>query len=233
MSAVLYGVGVGPGDPELMTLKAHGLISQAPVVAYLVNKKGEGLAHSIAAEALNPAAVHVTILMIMAVERGPAMAAYDQGAEAIARHLEAGRDVVFLCEGDPFFYGSFMYLYSRLKDRFTCRAVPGVTSLTACAAELGRPLAARNDVLKVLPAPLENDALASELDHCDAVAIIKVGRHFPRIRGLLDGLGLLPHAHVVESASMPEQKITPLADVPEGGQPYFSTILIYKGSEAW
>jgi precorrin-2/cobalt-factor-2 C20-methyltransferase len=233
MSGVLYGVGVGPGDPELMTLKAHKLISRAPVAAYLVNGQGKGLARDIAGDALNPGAEHIPVLVPMALERGPAQAAYDKATEAFALHLDAGRDVVFLCVGDPFFYGSFMYVFTRLRRRFTCRVVPGVTSLTACAAELGRPLAARNDILKVLPAPLADRELERELVQSDAVAIIKIGRHFTRVRTILDRLGMTPHAHVIERASVAEQKVTPLADVPDGGQLYFSTILIYKGGEPW
>ncbi len=229
----LYGVGVGPGDPELLTLKAHRLISTCPVVAYPVTGESGSLALRIAQNAVNPEAEHIAINVPMVKERAPAQAAYDEGAKAITVKLEAGRDVVFLCEGDPFFYGSFMYLHTRLSAHFTCEIVPGVTSVTACAAALGRPLAARNDVLKVVPAPLEETRLRAELAGVDAAAIMKVGRHFEKVRKVLGELGLAPAAHVIEQVGHKGQKLTPLADVPDGAKPYFSTILIYKGGEPW
>lgn len=233
MTGTLYGVGVGPGDPDLMTLKAQSLISRAGVIAYPVNGNGEGLALAIAQGEVSDKAVHVPIHIPMCTEREPARMAYDEGAETIAGHLTAGRDVVFLCEGDPFFYGSYMYLFERLKNRFSCETIPGVSSITTCAAELDRPLAARNDRLKVLPAPLGTDDLRQELLNCEAAAIIKVGRHFARVRTLLDELGLAQKSYVVEQASLPEQKITRLDEVPGDGKPYFSTILIYRGDEQW
>ncbi len=233
MSATLYGVGVGPGDPELLTLKAHRLISEAAVVAYPVNGKGEGFAHSIVGKFLRPDALHLPIHVPMKTERAPAQCAYDAASIEIAGHLSAGRDVVFLCEGDPFFFGSFMYLFKRMKADHACEVVPGVTSLTACAAELGRPLAARNDVLKVLPAPLDANALTRELETAESAAIIKVGRHFDKVRTVLEELGLTNQAWIVEAATNPEQKVRPLGDVPEGDRPYFSTILIYRGEEQW
>ena len=233
MSGVLYGVGVGPGDPELLTLKAHRLITNAPVLAYPVNTEGNGFAQQIVGKFIQPQSVHLPIIIPMKTERAPAQCAYDQAAGEIRAHLEAGRDVVFLCEGDPFFFGSFMYLFERLNGTHTCKVVPGVTSLTACAAELGRPLAARNDVLKVLPAPMDASALAEELKSAQSAAIIKVGRHFEKVRGVLETLELADRAWIVEAATNPQQTIRALKDVPVGERPYFSTILIYRGEEPW
>ena len=138
-----------------------------------------------------------------------------------------------LCEGDPFFYGSFMYLFGRLAERHRIEVVPGVSSLTACAARLGSPLAARNDTLVVLPAPLDDAALSARLDGVDAAAIIKVGRHFPRVRALIDRLGLTDRARYVERATMQTERILPLDAVEVDGAPYFSTILIHRRGEAW
>ncbi|MEO0372618.1 MAG: precorrin-2 C(20)-methyltransferase, partial [Pseudomonadota bacterium] len=164
MSGTLYGIGLGPGDPELMTLKAHRLISDARVIAYPTLAGADSFARSIAADVIPQGAQEIIMDVPMSVERAPAQAAYDTGAEQIAQALEAGDDVVCLCEGDPFFYGSFMYIFARLSDRFNVDVVPGVTSVTACAAKAGLPLAARNERLTVLPGPLPEDELRSRIE---------------------------------------------------------------------
>ena len=241
MTGTLHLVGTGPGDPELLTIKAAKLLARAEVVAYPStgqdSEATSALAFDIAREHVNPAATRLPIAIPMAVERGPAQAAYDAGAEAILVHLRAGRDVAYLCEGDPLFYGSAMYLVSRIAPHATVTTIPGVTSLTAAAAAISRPLAARNEPLKVLPAPLPDDALRAELTATPAAAIIKVGRHFDRIRALLTETGHAENAVVVEHATSPRQRITRLADFAEEltgyERPYFSTILCYRGAEAW
>ena len=233
MTSTLYLVGVGPGDPELLTLKAARLLGTVPVIAYPLTGEGAALARDIATPHLNPAAIHLPAVLPMAVERAPAQAAYDAAAAAILDHLHAGRDVAWLCEGDPLFYGSAMYLVSRVANEATVAVVPGITSLTAAAAAIGRPLAARNETLKVLPAPLPDDVLRHELALAPAVAIIKVGRHFDRIRALLAETGHAAGAVVVEHATTTRQRITPLADFAHDERPYFSTILCYRGAEAW
>ncbi|MGE4248674.1 MAG: precorrin-2 C(20)-methyltransferase [Parvibaculaceae bacterium] len=233
MSGTFYGLGVGPGDPELLTLKAWRIISQAPVIAYPAANGNDSLARSIAAPFIPEDVIEIAIAVPMRREREPAQDAYRAAAQAIANHLDAGRDVAFLCEGDPLFYGSFAYLLTRLAGSYLTQVVPGITSITACAAAIGRPLAARNDILKVLPGTLDAQRLRQEIAASDAVAIMKVGQHFEKIRGVLDELGLAEKATIIEKATRDEEKITRLADVPEGERPYFSTILIYKGSETW
>ena len=204
MSGTLYGLGIGPGDPELITVKALRLLERAPVIAYPAPEKGESLARSIVAPHLSGGGkkTEVAIRMPLVAARFPAGAVYDRAAEELGGHLEAGRDVAVLCEGDPFFYGSFMYLFGRMAERFTVEVVPGVSSLTACAAVLGAPLAARNDVLTVVPATLDEAALKARLAGTDAAAIIKVGRHFAKVRRVLDELGLVSHARYAEHANM-------------------------------
>lgn len=233
MSGTLYGLGVGPGDPELITLKALRLLRRADLVAYPALEDGDSLARAIVAEHLVAGVEEYAIRIPMRIERFPAQEVYDQAAAHLGAALDAGRSVAVLCEGDPFFYGSFMYLFGRLAERHRIEVVPGVSSLTACAARLGSPLAARNDTLVVLPAPLHDDALAARLDGVDAAAIIKVGRHFPRIRALLQRLGLAGRARYVERATMGTERVLPLEAVEEGGAPYFSTILIHRRGEAW
>lgn len=232
-TGTLHGVGVGPGDPELITLKAFKLISEAPVIAYLAANGRESTARDIAKPFIPATARHLVIDMPMRVEREPGEKAYDAGAAAIAAELDKGRDVVMLCEGDPFFYGSFMYVFARLAGSYPCRVVPGVTSITASAASLRRPLSARNEVVKVLPATLPEDRLREELLTAESAAIIKVGRHLPKVRTVLGLLDLAPRAHVIVKATHQDEIVTPLLDITEDHLPYFSTILVYTGSETW
>ena len=232
MTGRLYGIGLGPGDPELMTLKAARLIGAAEVVAYPALAGAASFARSIAAGLIAEGAREIVIDIPMTTAREPAQAAYDLAAAAIADELESGRDVVCLCEGDPFFYGSFMYLFARLADRFEVEVVPGVTSITACAARAGMPLAARNERLTVLPGPLPEAELRARIDGAESVAILKVGRHLSKIRAVIDGLGLSARAVYVERASLPDEVVCPLAEAPETA-PYFSMILLTKGTDPW
>lgn len=232
MTGTLYGVGLGPGAPDLITLRAARLIEGAKVVAYPALVGGESFARSIAVDLISADAKEIVMEVPMTTERGPAQAAYDVGAAQIAEALEAGQDVVVLCEGDPFFYGSFMYLYARLSDRFICEVVPGVTSITACASVAGRPLVARNERLTVLPGPLPEDELRSRIAGAESVAIMKVGRHLAKIRAVISELGLVEHATYIERATLQNQVVLPLRDAPENA-PYFSMILLTKGADPW
>jgi precorrin-2/cobalt-factor-2 C20-methyltransferase len=225
MTGTLYGLGVGPGDPELMTLKAVRLLGQVPVIAYPAAGDGDSSARAIAAGFIPPGATEIAIKVPMRPGRIP-VEIYDAAAERIADHLAAGRDVAVLCEGDPLFYGSFMYLHDRLASRFPCLVVPGVSSLTACAASAGQPLAGRNAVLTVLPATLDDADLTARLENTEAAAIIKVGRHLPRLRALIEACGLTARATYVEHASRPDEKVLPLANIGNAEAPYFSMILI-------
>ncbi|WP_299348341.1 precorrin-2 C(20)-methyltransferase [uncultured Maritalea sp.] len=232
MSGTLTLVGVGPGDPELLTLKAVNAIGKADVVVY-PQKPGEtSLSLSIAQKHIGAAAVRLPVNVPMKVEREPAQQAYDQIAKTISSLLDEGKSVAYLCEGDPLFYGSAMYMIERLPQA-RVSIVPGITSLTATASAIGRPLAARNETLKVLPAPLDSEKLIFELNQTQSAAIIKVGRHFDRVRDVLTQTGHAANAIVVEHATQNRQKVTPLMDFAKGERPYFSTILCYKGDEAW
>jgi precorrin-2/cobalt-factor-2 C20-methyltransferase len=233
MSGRLHLVGVGPGDPELMTLKAVRVLAAADIVAYPTTGEGAAMALDIAAPHIGARALRLPIAIPMTPERGPAQAAYDAAARDIEAHLAAGRDVAYLCEGDPLFYGSAMYLLARLENRVPVEVVPGITSLTAAAAAIGRPLAARNEVLKTLPAPLPDAVLRAELAAAPSVAIIKIGRHFERIRALLEESGHAAGAVIVEYATGARQRITPLRAFAHDERPYFSIILGYRGSEGW
>lgn len=232
MTGTLYGVGLGPGDPELITLKAARLIQGATTIAYPTLAGGESFARAIAADLIGADVREIRMDVPMTTDRAPAQAAYDLGAKDIASALDRGEDVVCLCEGDPFFYGSFMYLNARLAPKYSVKVIPGVTSITACAAEAGRPLVARNERLTVLPGPMDEAELRDRIAGAEAVAIMKVGRHLSKIRAVIDDLGLTDCASYVERATLPEQVVTPLAQAPEKA-PYFSMILLTKGADPW
>ena len=232
MTGILYGVGVGPGDPDLMTLRAHNLIRTARVVAYPALAGAPSFARSIAADFIAPDAQEIAIDVPMTTERAPAQAAYDKGAEDSRAALDAGEDVVCLCEGDPFFYGSFMYLFARLRDSVQVEVVPGVSSVTTCAARAGLPLAARNERLTILPGPLPEDELRSRIEGAESVAIMKVGRHLPKIRGVIGQLDLTDQAIYVERAGLPGERICPLGEAPDLA-PYLSMVLLIKGGDPW
>ncbi len=232
MTGILYGVGLGPGATDLMTLRAARLIENTGVIAYPSLAGGDSFARAIAADLIAPGAQEIIMDVPMTVERAPAQAAYDQGAAQIAAALDAGQDVVCLCEGDPFFYGSFMYLYARLSGQYRVEVVPGVTSITACAARAGMPLAARNERLTVLPGPLPSDELRSRIDGAESVVIMKVGRHIAKIRAVIADLGLTDQATYVERATLPQEVVLPLSEAPEKA-PYFSMILLTKGADPW
>ncbi len=228
----LYGVGVGPGDPELMTLKAVRVLSEVPVVAYPApdfgeNRGGESTARTIAQSFIRAGCTEIAIRVPMRPGPEPA-AIYDRAADEIAGHLDAGRDVAVLCEGDPFFYGSFAYLHDRLAARFPTTVIPGVSSLTACAAAANRPLVRRDGTLAVLPATLPDEELQRRLATPDAAAILKVGRHLPRLKALIARLGLIEASTYVAHASRDDERIEPLADLDAEEAPYFSMILIAK-----
>ncbi len=233
MTGTLFGLGIGPGDPDLITLKALKLLQKAPVLAYPTLEDGNSLARAIVAGHLPGDQKEITVRIPMVVEREPAQAAYDIAANDLSKELEAGNDVAVLCEGDPFFYGSFMYLFGRIAEKYAVEVVPGVSSLTACATALQSPLSARNDILTVLPAPLDSTTLKSRIEAADSIAIMKVGRHFDRVRSVIQDMGLADKARYIERATMDNQRIMPLEDVPADAAPYFSMILIHKRGEAW
>jgi precorrin-2/cobalt-factor-2 C20-methyltransferase len=233
MSGIVYGVGVGPGDPELVTVKAARLIAAADLIAYPAPETGDSFARGIAAPYVKPGAREFAIRMKIGEGQFPKDDIYDQAAETLAREADAGRNIVVLCEGDPFFYGSFMYLYARLASRARVEVVPGVSSLMACAVASGGALAARNDVLSVIPAPLPEDELKRRLRQSEAAAIIKLGRHFPKVRKVLAALDLARHARYVEHATLASQKVMRLDEMPAGEIPYFSMLLVHRRGEAW
>ena len=222
----LYGIGVGPGDPELLTLKAFRLLQAAPVVAYQSANDHESIARSIVAPYLTGKQIEVGFHFPRALDPEAAQELYAEAIKPIAAHLSAGRDVVVLCAGDPLFYGSFMYLFTRLADRFITEIVPGVSSPMGAAAAIGMPLCYRNDIFSVLSATLSVEVLTTQLVNADAVAIIKLRRHFDKVRQILSELDLLARAKYIERATATDQKIISIEDVDPRDVPYFSMIIV-------
>lgn len=230
----LYGVGVGPGDPELLTLKALRLIKAAPVVAYFAAKGKKGNAFGIIEAHLSDAQQRLPLIYPVTTEAvEPPLSYesliadfYDASAISITEHLEAGRDVAVICEGDPLFYGSYMYLHDRLAARFDAEVVPGVCSMLGGTAVLGAPLVYRNQSLSVLSGVLPEDELRRRLADADAAVVMKLGRNFDKVRRVLDELGLAERALYVERATMANQRIVPLAEVDPMASPYFSLLVV-------
>ncbi|MCW2952944.1 MAG: precorrin-2 C(20)-methyltransferase [Conexibacter sp.] len=229
----LFGVGVGPGDPELLTLKATRAIADADVVAYPSARHGRSVARRIAAPYLR--ADHLEVLLRFPVTTeltehpgGYEVALcefYDAASEELAEHLAAGRDVAILCEGDPFFYGSYMYFHERLATRFETTVIPAVTAFSAAAAAAGRPLVKRDDVFMALPGTLPAQTLARHLASADAAVVMKLGRTFPKVREAAEQAGVAERAVYVERASSSEQRLAPLREV-EHDVPYMSLVLV-------
>jgi precorrin-2/cobalt-factor-2 C20-methyltransferase len=227
----IWGLGIGPGDPDLITLKAHKILQLVDVIAYPELVDGESLVRAIAAPHISGVQEEIVISTPMVVERYPAQNVYDKAALTIGAAVDAGKSVAILCEGDPFFYGSFMYLFARLSEKYPVQVVPGVMSLSACSAELGLPLAARNDVVSVIPGPLDEKVLETQLLATNVAAIIKVGRHLGKIKRVLQKIGATENAHYIERATMKNQRIQPLSHVDDDSAPYFSMIIVRRSGE--
>jgi len=233
VSGRLFGVGVGPGDPELMTIKARNAIEAADVIAYPGAEHGRSVARRIAAPYLRADQIEVPLRYPVTTGEtdhpggyeGALSEFYDECAEALAVHLDAGRNVVVLCEGDPFLYGSYMYLHDRLAGRYRSEVIPGVTSFSAAAAAAGTPLVRRDDVLTILPGTLPIDALAARLRVSDAAVVMKLGRTFPAVREAAERAGVLERGIYVERASSDQERVSPLAEVTEK-VPYMSLVLV-------
>ena len=230
----LLGVGLGPGDPELLTVKAVRALAAAPVVSYFAKAGRRGHARTIA-DPWIPAGVaeeplHYPMTVEIPFDHPDYVAAlsgfYAAAAERLAAHLAAGRDVALLCEGDPLFYGSFMHLYIRLRERFACTVVPGVTGMSGCWTAAGEPMTWGDDVLTVVPGTLAAGPLAARLAAADAAVVMKLGRNLPKVRAALAAAGLLERALYVERGTMAAEVVMRLADKPDDLAPYFAMVLV-------
>ncbi|UDL94982.1 precorrin-2 C(20)-methyltransferase [Lichenihabitans sp. PAMC28606] len=230
----LFGIGLGPGDPELVTVKAMRYLQRATVVAYFAKAGRCGIARTIATPWLSHGVrelpLHYPVTTEMPFDGDDYVsllgAFYAEAADLLAVDLAAGQDVVLLCEGDPLFYGSFMHLYSRLRDRFPVEIVPGVTGMSGCWTAAGEPMTWGDDVLTVLPGTLAAGALRERLAGSDAIVIMKLGQNLPKVRAALDAVGLLDRAIYVERGTMEGQMILPLREKTDDHAPYFAIVLV-------
>jgi precorrin-2/cobalt-factor-2 C20-methyltransferase len=233
-TARLIGVGVGPGDPELLTLKAMRVLQGADVVAHFAKRGNASRGRAIAAGHIRPDVIELPLLYPVTTEipkdapaYGEKIATfYDDSAAAVATHLEERRSVAVICEGDPLFYGSYMHLHVRLAPRYPTEVVAGVTGMSGCWSAIGAPIAQGDDVFTVLPATLGEDELARRLADADAVAVMKLGRNLAKVRRALDRAGRLGCATYVERGTMADAVMMRLADKRDDDAPYFAMVLV-------
>ncbi|MCC3773710.1 precorrin-2 C(20)-methyltransferase [Streptomyces sp. UNOB3_S3] len=230
----LYGVGLGPGDPSLLTVRAVEVIGAADVVAYHSARHGRSIARSIAERHLRPGQIEEPLVYPVTTEttdhpggyRGALEEFYEKAAARLAAHLDAGRTVAVLAEGDPLFYSSYQHMHKRLAHRYPTEVVPGVTSFSAAAARLGRPLVEGEETLTILPGTLPEEELTARLAQADSAVVMKLGRTFPAVRGALERSGRLAEARYVERATMSGERTGRVADVDPESVPYFSLAVL-------
>jgi precorrin-2/cobalt-factor-2 C20-methyltransferase len=235
----LIGVGVGPGDPELLTFKAVRALKGADVVVHFAKAGNASNARAIVASHLTPGVTELPLIYPVTTElpkSAPTYCSklgqfYDGAAAAVAAHLDAGRTVAVLCEGDPLFYGSYMHLQVRLGARYPTDVIAGVTGMSGCWSAVGTPMVQGDDVFTVLPGTLPESELARRLADADAAVVMKLGRHLPKVRRALACAGQLDRAIYVERGTMADAVVKPLAAKPDDDAPYFAVVLVpgWKG----
>jgi precorrin-2/cobalt-factor-2 C20-methyltransferase len=238
LTGTLYGVGLGPGDPDLVTMKAHRLVTSCPVIAYFRKRGKPGHARTIVKDMLPKTGIiemplEYPVTTEVAFEQPgyvePIRAFYAESAVLLRSHLDAGRDVALLCEGDPFFYGSFLHMYDRLRADYPVTVVPGITGMSGCWTAACTPITYGDDILTILPGTLSAEKLVARLAVTDAAVIMKVGRNLEKIRQALRETGRLAEAIYVERGTQAEQRVVPLSELASSPAPYFSIILLPGG----
>lgn len=231
----IHGVGLGPGAADLMSVRADRLVRNARHVAYFRKAGRSGQARKIVEGMLHADAVEFPMEYPVTTEIPLSDPRYNEilsqfYAECCA-HLralaEAGEDVVVLCEGDPFFYGSFMHLYTRLRDDVDVRVVPAITGMSAAWTATGTPITWGDDVLSVLMGTLPEAELVRGMLNADAIVVMKIGRNIDKVREALKQAGKYERAYLVEFASMDNQTMTRLSEAEDKVTPYFSIIVVH------
>lgn len=230
----LIGVGLGPGDPELVTVKAARLIGEAKIIAYFGKPGRASNARTIAERYFSPGCEELPLLYPVTTEipfEQPeyvdALASfYKESAQRLGAVLESGRDVTLLCEGDPMLYGSFMHMFTRLDQRFRVDICAGVSGMSGCFAAARQPMTWGDDILTVMPATLDEDTLAQRLASTDAAVVMKLGGNFPKLRRAMARAGVAERAIYVERGTMTGEKIMRFAEKRDDVAPYFSMALV-------
>ena len=230
----LIGVGTGPGDPELLTLKAVRALGEADVLAHFAKRGNNGNARAIISEHLKPGIVELPLLYPVTTEidkdhadyKAAITGFYEESAHAVAEHLDAGRTVAVLSEGDPLFYGSYMHLHVRLSHRYPTEVIPGVTAMSGCWSQTGLPIVQGDDVLSVLPGTMSEFEMTRRLADTDAAVIMKVGRNLPKIRRALEASGKIDRAVYVERGTMANTASAKLSEKTDDTAPYFAIVLV-------
>jgi precorrin-2/cobalt-factor-2 C20-methyltransferase len=231
---LLMGVGVGPGDPELLTLKAVRALASADVVAHFAKAGNPSNARAIAASYLQAKTLELPLLYPVTTEqptddvayRGAIERFFNESATAIAAHLEAGRVVAVLSEGDPLFFGSYMHIHVRLMNRFRTEVIPGITAMSGCWSAAGLPIVQGDDVLTVLPGTLPQTELVRRLRQNEPAVVMKLGRNLPKVRRSLIESNRLANAIYVERGTMQDERMLPLAEKSDDLAPYFAIVLV-------
>jgi precorrin-2/cobalt-factor-2 C20-methyltransferase len=231
---LLIGVGVGPGDPELLTLKAVRALENADVVAHFAKAGNPSNARATAARFLQPTACELPLLYPVTTERPTDDPVYrcaidqffDDSAALLAEHLEAGRVVAVLSEGDPLFFGSYMHIHIRLMKRFRTEVIPGITAMSGCWSAAGLPIVQGDDVLTVLPGTLQQTELVRRLRQNEPTVVMKLGRNLPKVRRSLIESNRLENAIYVERGTMQNERLMPLAEKADDTAPYFAIVLV-------
>ncbi|WP_297107117.1 precorrin-2 C(20)-methyltransferase [uncultured Devosia sp.] len=234
MSGKLFGVGTGPGDPDLLTIKAVRAIETADVVAYFAKRGNASNARAIAATHFRPEQIEEPLEYPVTTEidrrengyKTQIEAFYAEAADRIAAHLDAGRAVAVLSEGDPLFYGSYMHLHLRLAPHYDTEVIPGITAMSGCWSAAGLPLVQGDDILTVLPGTLDRDEIARRLGNTQGAVIMKLGRNLPKVRAALADAGRLHQAVYVERGTTASGRSIPLTDKSDDVAPYFSLVLV-------
>jgi precorrin-2/cobalt-factor-2 C20-methyltransferase len=233
-SGRLIGVGTGPGDPDLLTVKAVRALEEADVVAYFAKRGSNGNARGIVGPHFRETWIELPLIYPVTTEihkdskdyRQAISDFYEESVHKVEEHLEKGRIVAVLSEGDPLFYGSYMHLHVRLADHWPTEVIPGVTAMSGCWSQTGTPIVQGDDILTVLPGTLSEFELTRRLADTDAAVIMKVGRNLPKVRKALAATGLLERAIYVERGTMANTSSVRLADKADDEAPYFSIVLV-------
>ncbi len=230
MTGELVGIGLGPGDPELLTLKAVRALGRMDVIAIISSRSGRPLAEPLALPHLRSDARVLRFESPMREDAPTRRRFYDRLAATLAEELEQGRHVGVPCLGDPLFYGSFGHLLDRLAEHFSCSVVPGVTAVQAASASLGVPVCRGHETLSVLPAVLPDRLLETRIRASDQVVVLKAGPHLPRLRAVLERSAEAFDAWMASEVGMAGERCVPLAEWREPVAPYMSLLMLRRRS---